>query len=73
MPENHNLNHLVQHRKHTSILILSSKLETFTVIIVVIIMMLEIRVCIKVRLPLNHQKHGKKCIQVVQKTVLLVC
>ena len=59
LPENHKLKHLVQRRKHTSILMLSWKLETliiiFTIIIIiiiiiiVIIMMLEIRVYIKVR------------------------
>ena len=62
LPENHKLKHLVQHIKHTSILMLSWKLETLIIIItiiiiiiiiiiivVVIIMMLEIRVYIKVR------------------------
>ena len=56
LPENHKLKHLVQRRKHTSILMLSWKLETLIIIItiiiiiiVVIIMMLEIRVYIKVR------------------------
>ena len=60
LPENHELKHLVQHIKHTSILMLSWKLETLIIItttiiiiiiiiIVVIIMMLEIRVYIKVR------------------------
>ena len=58
LPENHKLKHLVQHRKHTSILMLSWKLETLIIIItiiiiiiiiIVIIMMLEIRVYIKVR------------------------
>ena len=61
LPENHKLKHLVQHIKHTSILMLSWKLETLIIIItiiiiiiiiiivVVIIMMLEIRVYIRVR------------------------
>ena len=61
LPENHKLKHLVQRRKHTSILMLSWKLETLIIIttttiiiiiiiiVVVIIMMLEIRVYIKVR------------------------
>ena len=62
LPENHKLKHLVQHIKHTSILMLSWKLETLIIItttiiiiiiiiiiVVVIIMMLEIRVYIKVR------------------------
>ena len=58
LPENHKLKHLVQRRKHTSILMLSWKLETLIIIItiiiiiiiiIVIIMMLEIRVYIKVR------------------------
>ena len=54
LPENHKLKHLVQHIKHTSILMLSWKLETLIIIItiiiiIVIIMMLEIRVYIKVR------------------------
>ena len=60
LPENHRLKHLVQHIKHTSILMLGWKLETLIIIItiiiiiiiiivVVIIMMLEIRVYIKVR------------------------
>ena len=58
LPENHKLKLLVQHIKHTSILMLSWKLETLIIIItiiiiiiiiVVIIMMLEIRVYIKVR------------------------
>ena len=54
LPENHKLKHLVQHIKHTSILMLNWKLETLIIIItiiiiVVIIMMLEIRVYIKVR------------------------
>ena len=60
LPENHKLKHLVQRRKHTSILVLSWKLETLIIIItiiiiiiiiiiIVIIMMLEIRVYIKVR------------------------
>ena len=54
LPENHKLKHLVQHIKHTSILMLSWKLETLIIItttiiiiiiiiiVVVIIMMLEI-------------------------------
>ena len=59
LPENHKLKHLVQRRKHTSILMLSWKLETLIIIItiiiiiiiiiIVIIRMLEIRVYIKVR------------------------
>ena len=58
LPENHKLKHLVQRRKHTSILMLSWKLETLIIIItiiiiiiiiIVIIMMLEIWVYIKVR------------------------
>ena len=57
LPENHKLKHLVQRRKHTSILMLSWKLETLIIIItiitifiiIVIIVMLEIRVYIKVR------------------------
>ena len=55
LPENHKLKHLVQHIKHTSILMLSWKLETLIIIItiiiiiIVIIMMLEIRIYIKVR------------------------
>ena len=55
LPENRKLKHLVQRRKHTSILMLSWKLETLIIIItiiiiiIVIIMMLEIRVYIKVR------------------------
>ena len=55
LPENHKLKHLVQRRKHTSILMLSWKLETLIIIItiiiiiIVIIMTLEIRVYIKVR------------------------
>ena len=63
LPENPKLKHLVQHIKHTSILMLSWKLETLIIIIiitiiiiiiiivvvVVIIMMLEIRVYIRVR------------------------
>ena len=56
LPENHKLKHLVQRRKHTSILMLSWKLETLIIIItiiiiiiIVIIMMLEIRVYTKVR------------------------
>ena len=60
LPENHKLKHLMQHIKHTSILMLSWKLETLIIIItiiiiiiiiiiIVIIMMLEIRVYIKVR------------------------
>ena len=61
LPENHKLKHLVQHIKHTSILMLSWKLETLIIItttiiiiiiiiiVVVTIMMLEIRVYIKVR------------------------
>ena len=57
LPENHKLKHLVQRRKHASILMLSWKLETLIIIItiitifiiIVIIVMLEIRVYIKVR------------------------
>lgn len=57
LPESHKLKHLVQRRKHTSILMLSWKLETLIIIItiitifiiIVIIVMLEIRVYIKVR------------------------
>ena len=57
LPENHKLKHLVQRRKHTSMLMLSWKLETLIIIItiitifiiIVIIVMLEIRVYIKVR------------------------
>ena len=57
LPENHKLKHLVQRRKHTSILMLSWKLETLIIIItiitifiiIVIIVILEIRVYIKDR------------------------
>ena len=40
LPENHKLKHLVQHIKHTSILMLSWKLETLIIIITILLLLL---------------------------------
>ena len=40
LPENHKLKHLVQRRKHTSILMLSWKLETLIIIITILLLLL---------------------------------